>query len=58
MVLDGVSENLTVMEIMKDKFRLMGLNGIEVLINDYIRSPKDVSDNRKVNHDECLMTIG
>ena len=50
MVLDGVSEKMTVSKVERDKFRFTGLDvhgmkeGIEISMDDYVDSLEDVKD--------------
>ena len=62
-VLEIVDQQLTVSKVERDKFRFTGLSinvmedGIEVDMDDYMNSLKDIKDIRKAERDEELTKL-
>ena len=63
MILDGVSRQMVVYKVEKDKFRYTSLDvsaleyGIKISKEDYVTRLEDVTDIRNDDHDEDLTRL-
>ena len=63
MILDNIKRELTISKVERNKFRFTGFDiasvedGIEILIDDYVQSLKDIKEIRKAEQDEELSRL-